>query len=81
MSTDCDGNTYGQNCTQTCGLCINGEQCDAVNGQCPNGCQPGFQPPLCSSGIFLHFVILLDVVSIGVAVAVTAVAAVAAAAA
>ena len=58
MSTDCDGNMYGQNCSTPCGDCANGQQCDVVNGQCLNGCEPGLQPPMCVTGGFLRLIFI-----------------------
>nr|XP_022306631.1 multiple epidermal growth factor-like domains protein 11 [Crassostrea virginica] len=37
----CKDNTYGMGCMKLCGRCRNGEQCDHVNGSCPNGCGKG----------------------------------------
>ncbi|XP_062605893.1 multiple epidermal growth factor-like domains protein 10 isoform X2 [Saccostrea cucullata] len=33
---ECDNNRYGLECNMTCGNCTKGEQCDHVNGSCPN---------------------------------------------
>ncbi|MEQ2223178.1 hypothetical protein ILYODFUR_034141 [Ilyodon furcidens] len=53
--SDCRGNRYGPDCTQTC-ECKNGVQCDRRSGRClcPHGwmglsCQEG-GPPLYSYG-------------------------------
>uniref|UniRef100_A0A8W8NSV0 EGF-like domain-containing protein n=1 Tax=Magallana gigas TaxID=29159 RepID=A0A8W8NSV0_MAGGI len=45
----CNNNTYGPNCSKTCGHCIYlyGEKCNHVTGQCPRGCASGFQGDLC----------------------------------
>ncbi|XP_061170859.1 multiple epidermal growth factor-like domains protein 10 [Saccostrea echinata] len=39
---------YGQNCNQTCSENCQGKQCDAVTGNCVNGCTPGYQRPHCT---------------------------------
>ncbi|XP_078320873.1 uncharacterized protein LOC144621464 isoform X2 [Crassostrea virginica] len=45
----CNNNTYGANCSLTCGNCRNlDEQCHHVTGECPRGCIPGFTGELCS---------------------------------
>ena len=49
---------YGQNCSTPCGDCANGQQCVVFNGQCPNGCEPGLQPPMCVTGGFLRLAII-----------------------
>nr|XP_034322152.1 protein draper isoform X3 [Crassostrea gigas] len=47
--TVCTNNTYGPNCSMTCGHCLYlyGEKCNHVTGQCPRGCASGFQGDLC----------------------------------
>uniref|UniRef100_K1R1S9 protein-tyrosine-phosphatase n=1 Tax=Magallana gigas TaxID=29159 RepID=K1R1S9_MAGGI len=40
--SECDRNTFGQNCSERCGHCLNNEQCHHVDGNCTNGCDPGF---------------------------------------
>ena len=48
--TVCDGNTYGQDCTTSCGNCINEDQCHHVTGVCPNGCDKGVYGENCDKG-------------------------------
>nr|XP_022306632.1 protein draper-like isoform X1 [Crassostrea virginica] len=43
----CKDNTYGMECTLVCGNCLNGEQCNHVNGSCPNGCAKGTHGDKC----------------------------------
>nr|XP_034307867.1 multiple epidermal growth factor-like domains protein 11 [Crassostrea gigas] len=50
--TECDGRTYGLNCSQTCGACINNSQCHHVSGMCPWGCKNGFQGIICNEEYF-----------------------------
>uniref|UniRef100_A0A8W8MBR1 protein-tyrosine-phosphatase n=1 Tax=Magallana gigas TaxID=29159 RepID=A0A8W8MBR1_MAGGI len=38
---ECADNRFGFECNSTCGKCLNGEQCNHVNGSCPNGCDEG----------------------------------------
>ena len=40
----CSDGSYGLDCMSTCGNCSQGDVCDKVNGVCPGGCQPGFDP-------------------------------------
>ena len=39
-------------CTQVCGKCLNGEQCDHVNGSCANGCDKGTHGDKCNKGLW-----------------------------
>lgn len=50
-TVECMGNTYGMECSQTCGKCHRGEQCNHVTGICPNGCDPGMFGEKCVNGI------------------------------
>lgn len=43
---------YGENCTKTCGNCLNKETCNNVNGTCTDGCSEGFKGDLCKIGTF-----------------------------
>ncbi|XP_062567555.1 multiple epidermal growth factor-like domains protein 11, partial [Saccostrea cucullata] len=43
----CDNNRYGPECNMICGKCGNAEQCNHVNGSCPNGCDVGVQGNKC----------------------------------
>lgn len=43
----CDNGTYGNDCNNTCGHCINNESCFHTNGSCLNGCDPGFTGNMC----------------------------------
>ena len=48
----CGNNTYGPNCSLTCGNCLYlyGEQCHHVTGHCPRDCAAGFQGDRCNEG-------------------------------
>lgn len=48
---ECDGGTYGQGCSSTCGSCINNTQCHHITGTCVQGCGPGYQGNKCKEGI------------------------------
>eukprot|EP00105_Crassostrea_gigas_P046603 XP_019930751.1 PREDICTED: uncharacterized protein LOC105347965 [Crassostrea gigas] len=54
--TVCNNNTYGPNCSRTCGHCLYlyGEKCNHVTGQCPRGCVSGYQGDLCIELHTLH---------------------------
>ena len=41
-------------CTLVCGNCLNGEQCNHVNGSCPNGCAKGTHGDKCDKGILIY---------------------------
>ena len=45
--TECDNGTFGKNCTELCGNCVEEGQCHFVNGTCMDGCVPGFSGPFC----------------------------------
>ena len=47
---ECKDNTYGMECTKVCGNCLNGEQCNHVNGSCPDGCDKGTHGDKCDIG-------------------------------
>lgn len=51
--TECKNKTYGPGCLKTCGHCVNGEQCNHVNGTCHNGCEAGIYGSHCQMGISL----------------------------
>lgn len=46
----CHTGTYGQNCQDTCGLCLNSRDCYHVNGTCHMGCEPGYKGDMCKTG-------------------------------
>ena len=48
--TVCDGNTFGQDCGEECGECVNDEQCHHINGTCLNGCKRGYKGQQCKQG-------------------------------
>ena len=47
VSSVCNEGFYNSRCTSQCGKCVNDEPCDKVTGECRNGCQQHFEPPLC----------------------------------
>lgn len=47
---ECQDNKYGAGCSEDCGHCLNGEQCDHVNGTRRNGCEAGFRKTRCKRG-------------------------------
>lgn len=47
VSSVCRDGFYNSRCTSQCGKCVNDEPCDKVTGECRNGCQQHFEPPLC----------------------------------
>ena len=52
--TECDNGTFGKDCTESCGNCVEEGQCHFVNGTCMNGCVPGFSGSFCiESNFFL----------------------------
>ena len=51
--TDCKNNTYGLGCTAQCPNCRDDDQCDHVNGSCPNGCAKGTFGIGCEKGCII----------------------------
>ena len=48
--TECEGGTFGQECTEVCGNCLGGESCHYYNGTCLNGCDSGYEGINCTKG-------------------------------
>ncbi|KAL3879813.1 hypothetical protein ACJMK2_032095 [Sinanodonta woodiana] len=44
---DCMDFYFGINCSLRCGNCMNGDVCHKVTGNCPRGCQDGWQEEKC----------------------------------
>ncbi|XP_078330778.1 receptor-type tyrosine-protein phosphatase epsilon-like [Crassostrea virginica] len=44
----CSGNTYGKDCSESCGHCRHND-CSHVNGTCVSGCKAGYKPTLCKT--------------------------------
>lgn len=66
LSVACGNNTYGPNCSMTCGNCsyFYGEQCHHVTGYCPRECISGFKGARCDEGKCFFPLIVLRQVSI-----------------
>lgn len=43
------------NCTELCGNCKNGTTCEATNGECRHGCEPGWMAVACKDGIYFQW--------------------------
>lgn len=58
----CQNRTYGQNCKNTCGHCLNYEDCFHVNGTCVMGCESGYKGNTCNTGqlLFLPSIEILN---------------------
>ncbi|XP_078328117.1 uncharacterized protein LOC111115470 [Crassostrea virginica] len=48
-SETCLDGTYGHNCNNTCGNCLNVNECFHTNGTCLTGCDPGYTGDLCET--------------------------------
>ena len=46
----CPAETFGRNCVSRCGNCFQGVACRNTNGQCEDGCEPGYKEPTCKIG-------------------------------
>ena len=49
FSKACEHGTYGIECRERCGNCLNMDNCDNINGTCLNGCSPGYFGHLCKT--------------------------------
>ncbi|VDI60431.1 Hypothetical predicted protein [Mytilus galloprovincialis] len=47
-ATGCESGKYGRNCMLDCGMCLNKEACDGVNGKCQSGCEAGYSGEMCN---------------------------------
>lgn len=45
----CENNTYGINCSETCGHCRDNDECFHSNNACLYGCDAGYQGYLCKT--------------------------------
>ena len=45
----CSNMTFGQDCNNTCGHCLNNDVCHHVNGTCLRGCNPGYHGDPCAT--------------------------------
>ena len=50
IPTVCDGGKFGKHCNESCGKCLNDEQCHYTNGGCLLGCNPGYLGLTCTEG-------------------------------
>lgn len=50
MFSECKASFYGENCSNSCGHCLNETACHHVNGTCDKECEPGYQTPYCIEG-------------------------------
>lgn len=55
---ECDEGKFGLHCNQSCGHCLNNEQCHYINGTCFNGCDSGYYGRECKKGNVIKRVIL-----------------------
>ena len=52
---ECPGGTFGSNCSQACGQCI--DTCNFVNGSCSGNCLAGYKGELCNEGQYIETLI------------------------
>nr|XP_034318705.1 integrin beta-like protein 1 isoform X5 [Crassostrea gigas] len=45
----CDKRSFGNNCSESCGHCLDVDKCSNINGTCLTGCEAGFQGELCKT--------------------------------
>lgn len=58
ISVECGGSTYGTECNELCGHCVNNETCYHVNGSCANGCAAGWENDVCKKSklLLIHYI-------------------------
>lgn len=47
---ECIAGFHGENCSFTCGKCLNSTACHHITGRCDQGCDPGFEGLTCKKG-------------------------------
>lgn len=50
--TACDRGLYGNDCNETCGHCIDIDECFHINGTCLTGCAAGYLGDLCNKCMY-----------------------------
>ena len=49
---ECEDGTYGYDCVHNCSSnCLNDSPCKKQNGQCTEGCKPGYTNALCNESM------------------------------
>lgn len=57
----CDVQTYGLECSLSCGNCSDRETCHHVNGTCPRGCNEGVEGEKCQTRELSPFYVHINV--------------------
>ena len=63
LPTDCDEGMFGKYCNESCGKCLNDEQCHHINGSCLNGCASGYRGINCTEGMWRHLFSSIHILS------------------
>ena len=50
----CETGTYGKDCSNACGHCLNETNCIHTNGTCTTGCEAGYFGNICKTRKILH---------------------------
>lgn len=50
----CNRGQYGIDCSETCGKCLDVNQCFNVNGRCLTGCEDGYVGNLCKTRKYFY---------------------------
>ncbi|XP_061165603.1 receptor-type tyrosine-protein phosphatase epsilon-like [Saccostrea echinata] len=50
---ECGDRKFGEACSKDCGVCLDYQQCDHINGICPAGCDRGYVGTLCKDACLL----------------------------
>lgn len=53
---DCEIGSYGVDCSETCGHCLDVRQCSNSNGICLKGCDAGYQGAICKTREYMFFI-------------------------
>lgn len=61
--SECETNTYGKECRNQCGHCIDSTDCFHVNGTCLDGCGAGYFGNECKTrnAYFLHLLASIEI--------------------
>lgn len=58
IKTECNGGTFGKDCSNQCGFCLNKEQCNYKDGSCLHGCDSGYHGLQCRHGGYIEYEIM-----------------------
>lgn len=54
----CDEGSYGGDCNETCGHCLDVKQCSKINGTCLTGCDTDYKGDMCKAREWIYWYII-----------------------